>query len=145
LHATAANQVLTGAQAGSAANSVGVSGAFNVLDVGSTALAYIEDRANVNVGRDLVLDADNQTLVVNSAGAVSEGQTAGVGASAAYTNIDNTPLAYVGTPGKAAAPSPTGATLGSLSVGGTLPATADATQEVWSVATSGSNVSGSVG
>ena len=81
------NDLLQVVQAGAEGQDVGVDGSFSVVVLGQESLAYIEDRAIVEAGHDVVLDADNAGAVTNIAGAVANGRDVAVGASAAVTIV----------------------------------------------------------
>src|SRR5262249_58604736 len=53
------NNLLSVVQAGDAAEDVGVNGAVSLVRLGQESLAYLEDRADVNARRDVVLRRGN--------------------------------------------------------------------------------------
>ncbi len=79
------NNLLSVVEAGSEGESVGINGAGSLVILGQESLAYIEDRADVRAGADVILDAENGGVIVNSAGGVPSGTNVGVGASGAFT------------------------------------------------------------
>ena len=87
LSALTTTDILSVVEAGSAGNDVSADGAFSLVLLGYESLAFIEDRATVEAGLDVILDADSDTVVVNLAGGIARGEDVGVGAAGAFTVI----------------------------------------------------------
>jgi len=81
------NNLLSVVEAGTEAEDVGINGAASLVILGQESLAYIEDRADVTAGADVILDAENDGVIVNSAGGVPSGANVGVGTSGAFTLV----------------------------------------------------------
>jgi hypothetical protein len=88
MDATADSSIVAAARAGQGASGTGttIEGVFGVVVLGHESLAFIEDRAVVDAGRDLLMNADDAKRVVNLAGVEATGGTS-VGISAAITVV----------------------------------------------------------
>jgi hypothetical protein len=143
LHAGTRNDVVNAAQGGGLGADVGVDGAVGFVHLDSTSQAYVEDKALVTSGNDLVIDADNVTNAVNVAGGLAEGATVGVGASAALTDINNVTRAFIGDPLGPVGPLGTGGITGDVNVAGDLLIDAHSEEKVTSISISGAASTGS--
>ncbi len=91
------NYLLTVAQAGADAGKVGVGGTVVFHEIYNQTLAYAEDGATLNAGRDVQVLADNQLQVFNAGGGITSGGTAGVGVSVAGNLLQqNDTWAFIG-------------------------------------------------
>ena len=140
LHALTDTRTLNIVKQGSSGKSLAIEGAFAFVVTGHESLAFIEDRATVAAGRDVVLDAKNKDLIVNLAGVNAVGDTA-IGIAVAFTmdwvasdhrdrgseaDSGSTVRAYIGDSNKAieldpnfnpATDTPTGGVFGSVTAG----------------------------
>ncbi len=82
--------------AGGTSDKLGVFGSGDILFQGSTALAYIEDKAQVTAGDDLTVLATNDPRVYNISGGVVQQASVGIGASVAMNHVDVVTKAFIG-------------------------------------------------
>jgi hypothetical protein len=155
LHSLTTNHVLSVVEAGAEGLEVGIDGAVGLVILGHESLAYIEDRARVHAGRDVLLDADNTGSITNVAGGVASGQNTGVGVSAAVTIVTEPKSLDEGGPedeqfdgrskthafiGDALAPvgaSGTGGETGYVEAGQNVSLDAASSLETWAISVSG--------
>ncbi len=121
---TAANRnvLLVDAQQGSDAEKFGFAGAFTLLKLTSTALAYLQDTVTASTAGDVLVNAANDLLSVTVTAVQEKGGRVGVGAGVAVTVFTTTTRAFIGSPdatpdaAAAATPAATGVTARNLTV-----------------------------
>ena len=133
--------LLSIAQAGDKAAKIGVDGAVLYDRITSNSRAYIEDRAVVDAGQNLDVLATSDIDAITIGGGLGIGTTAGVGISAAFTDIRDHTVAFIGDSQEPLAPETGldgfGGELGSVRVAGNLSVIARSTPAVWTIAVSG--------
>lgn len=90
------NAFLSAAQAGGKSGDITVEGAVSFVSIGAETYAYIDDQADVEAGRDVLVTADNDTFVIDVAGTLTLAGSVGVGVSVALAIIDNNTHAFIG-------------------------------------------------
>ncbi|MCI0582130.1 MAG: FG-GAP-like repeat-containing protein, partial [Chloroflexi bacterium] len=141
LHSRTRNDVLAAAQAGGVGEEVGADGAVTFINIANESLAQVEDRARVRAARDVLVNAENDTLAVSTTDGRASGPNVGVGASASFTVIDDATRAIVGD-AEPVGPLGTGGDLGSVVAGNDLRLDARSGQEVWTNSVSGADSPG---
>ena len=120
------------AQQGGNATVVGISGAFSLIDVTDTALAYIEDTARIHAGGNILVTATTDFLVVSVSAVLQKGGVVSVGVGVAINSFDTTTRAFIG---HFAGPQAAGTdpAIESVSAGGDITVTATSTEALYSV------------
>ena len=90
------NWMLTAAQSGGKSGDISVEGSIGFVSIGAETYAYIEDQAEVSAGRDLAVTADNDTFVIDVAGALVLGGATSIGVGVALAIVDNNTHAFIG-------------------------------------------------
>ncbi len=157
VHSLTTNDVLSVVQGGTVGSTAAVAGGFGLVVLGHESLAYIDDRARVNAGRDVRLTAENAGAVVNAVGGVVVGHDVGVGGSAAVT-VDRQPgtlddpasdgrsktNAFIGDPAGAVGPGGTGGVTGQVTATHDVALDAHSTQQTFTVSASGASSAGAL-
>ncbi|MDX9752662.1 MAG: LEPR-XLL domain-containing protein, partial [bacterium] len=144
---TADNFLITFTQSGAKGKKFAVSGAVGYNNIDNTSLAYIEDQAKVSAGKDVILDASHDFLVVDIAGAIQMGEKFAAGASVAINDIDNVVQAFIGDIGRVTGtynPTLTGLTFTpGVTAGEDITLDATSHQQVYSFTIAGTHTKGS--
>ena len=130
--------LITIVMAGGYAEKTSIDGAFIYDRVENASMAYIEDRAFVDAGGDLDLDAQSDVMAITITPAISIGGQYGVGIGAAIAHIMDTTQAFIGD-FKDTVPIAgfgDGTLTGTVTVGGDLSIYARSTPEIWTVGAS---------
>lgn len=91
------NQLVTVTEAGGSAEQVGIEGAFSMNTIDTTTRAYIDDKAEVEAGGDLSVEAtgDLRDLAVGGGVAATKGPV-GIGFSVSLNTVANDVSAFIG-------------------------------------------------
>ena len=87
---------MTDAQQGSDATKFAFAGAFTLLKLTSTALAYLQAGTTVTTAGDVLVDAANDLLAITVTAVQEKGGRVGIGAGVAVTTFSTTTRAFVG-------------------------------------------------
>jgi len=96
VNAEAHHRKLSVAEAGGNSDKFTITGAFNTLDLENTALAYVEDTADLSASHDVDIEAKNEVSVINVVAGVAKSDTVGIGAGVSWNDIDNVAKAFIG-------------------------------------------------
>ena len=88
--------IVTDAQQGSDATKFAFAGAFTLLKLTSTALAYLQAGTTVTTAGDVLVDAANDLLAITVTAVQEKGGRVGIGAGVAVTTFSTTTRAFVG-------------------------------------------------
>jgi filamentous hemagglutinin family protein len=91
------NQMVTVTEAGGSSDQVGIQGALSMNTVRTDTIAYIDDKAKVDAGKNLTLDADSEIRTISVAGGivVTKGPV-GIGLSVSLNTLDADVRAFIG-------------------------------------------------
>ncbi|MDP3871258.1 MAG: leukotoxin LktA family filamentous adhesin [Methyloversatilis sp.] len=91
------NQMVTVTEAGGSSDQVGIEGALSMNTVRTDTIAYIDDKATVDAGKNLTLDADSEIRTISVAGGivVTKGPV-GIGLSVSLNTLDADVRAFIG-------------------------------------------------
>ena len=136
VNAVTSNYLVSLAQAGSKAASLGITGALIFVDLNNTTLGYIEDGAIINAGNDVNVTATNSFYDIVGTGGTATGGSIGIGFSGSYNNLNNTTKAFIGdNNGDTGSP-------GSVTAGDAVTVTATSSENVYAIGISGAYSSG---
>ena len=91
------NQLVTVTEAGGKSDKVGIEGASSLNTINNTTTAYVDDKANINTGSDLNVDAlSNIEIISVAGGVVATKGPVGIGMSVSLNTVDSNVSAYIG-------------------------------------------------
>jgi hypothetical protein len=128
--------MVTVVSAGNYGKSLGADGAFIYDRIKNNSLAWIENRAAVHAGHDVILDAQSDLKAYSITPALSVGGKKGVGISASFTDVRDRTQAFIGDLEEAVDPLGTGGVRGTVTAGHDVSLSERSTPQVWSVAAS---------
>ncbi|KPJ90450.1 MAG: hypothetical protein AMJ53_13520, partial [Gammaproteobacteria bacterium SG8_11] len=134
ISADSQNLMLSFAMAGAEAEGNSIGGSFVYNKLVTTTLAYIEDRATVLAGNDIVLHANTDVDVISISGNFADSGSIGVGVSSSIAIVKDKTQAFIGDSVEPVAIGGYGAVLGSVTADNNLTIVADSLQEVWGLA-----------
>ncbi|MCQ9380143.1 hypothetical protein [Methyloversatilis sp. XJ19-49] len=91
------NQMVTVTEAGGSSDQVGIEGALSMNTVRTDTIAYIDDKAKVDAGKNLTIEADSEIRTISVAGGivVTKGPV-GIGLSVSLNTLDADVRAFIG-------------------------------------------------
>ncbi|MDP3288167.1 MAG: leukotoxin LktA family filamentous adhesin, partial [Methyloversatilis sp.] len=91
------NQMVTVTEAGGSSDQVGIQGALSMNTVRTDTIAYIDDKAKVDAGKNLTIEADSEIRTISVAGGivVTKGPV-GIGLSVSLNTLDADVRAFIG-------------------------------------------------
>ncbi|MCW5623517.1 MAG: leukotoxin LktA family filamentous adhesin, partial [Burkholderiales bacterium] len=90
------NQLITVTEAGGKSDQIGVEGAVSINIIRNTTTAHIDDKADIDAGGHLHVDAVSDLNNVSITGGVVKAAAVGVGLSVTYNFIEGATRAYIG-------------------------------------------------